>query len=110
MDQLQIIVIVTLFTVLLLFHNLAAQQCGMSSYSIYQMMLKRHTYKTFKARAGSLDCRHACNSDDRCQSFNYVMSKDICEMNNRTKEASPENFVKNSDRYYVMKAPNRGEK
>ncbi|KAL9963792.1 hypothetical protein ACROYT_G027335 [Oculina patagonica] len=35
------------------------------------------------------------------------MFKDICELNNRTKEARPDNFVKDSDRYYMRKAPNR---
>jgi len=35
------------------------------------------------------------------------MFKDICELNNRTKEARPEDFVKNSDRYYITSAPKR---
>ena len=90
--------------------NITAEECGIDSYSIYQMMLKGHTFKTFNARPGSLDCRHACNSDVRCQSYNYVMFKDICELNNRTKEAKPEYFVRDKDRYYMMKAPNRGRK
>jgi len=34
--------------------------------------------------------------------------KEICELNNRTKEASPEDFVRDKDRYYMMKAPKRG--
>ena len=38
------------------------------------------------------------------------MFKDICELNNRTKEAKPEDFVKNSDRYYITRAPKRGKK
>lgn len=94
----------------LIFRNIAAHQCRINSYSVYQMMLKDHAYKTFKARPGSLDCRQACNSDVRCQSFNYVMLEHICELNDRTKEAQPEDFVKNSERYYVTKVPNRGKK
>jgi len=38
------------------------------------------------------------------------MFKDICELNNRTKEARPEDFVKNSDRYYITRAPESGKK
>ena len=98
-----------LFMVSLMFHKIATQQCGgFDTYSIYQWMLKGHTYKTFQARPLSLDCREACNADVRCQSYNYLMFKDICELNTRTKEARPEDFVKNSERYYMKKAPNRG--
>ncbi|KAL9963936.1 hypothetical protein ACROYT_G027497 [Oculina patagonica] len=105
----QLLVIVILLVVSEMFCNISSQQCGIDTYSIYQMMLKGHTIKTFKARPLSLDCREACNSDIRCQSYNYVFFKDICELNNRTKEARPEDFVKNSDRYYMTKAPNRVE-
>ena len=106
MDRLQCLVFITVVSVL--FRDISSQQCGVETYSIYRMMLKGHTYKTFKARPLSVDCREACNSDVRCQSYNYVMFKDICELNNRTKEARPEDFVKDKDRYYIMKAPKRG--
>ena len=97
-----------LLLVSLMFRNIFSQQCGIDTYSIYQMMLKGHTFKTFQARPLSADCREACNSDVRCQSYNYVFFKDICELNNRTKEARPEYFVKDRDRYYMTKALNRG--
>ena len=100
--------ITLLFMASLMIRKIATQECGIDSYSIHQMMLKGHTFKTFNARPASLDCRQACNSDVRCQSYNYVMFKDICELNNRTKEARPEDFVKDKDRYYMKKAPNRG--
>ncbi|KAL9963774.1 hypothetical protein ACROYT_G027314 [Oculina patagonica] len=99
--------IAILLLVSLMFRNISSQQCGIDTYSIYQMMLKGHTFKTFKARRLSMDCREACTSDIRCQSYNYVFFQDICELNNRTKEARPEDFVKDSDRYYMKKAPNR---
>ncbi|CAH3179951.1 unnamed protein product, partial [Porites evermanni] len=35
-----------------------------------------------------------------CQSFNWVISLLTCEFNNRTKEASPEDFIPNPDRSY----------
>ncbi|KAL9964028.1 hypothetical protein ACROYT_G027602 [Oculina patagonica] len=103
----KMLVFVEVFMVSLMFRDTATQQCGSDTYSMFQMMLKGHTFRTFQARPMSLDCREACTSDVRCQSYNYVFFKDICELNNRTKEARPEDFVKNSDRYYMKKAPNR---
>ncbi len=108
MARKRIFVIAVLLKVSLMFCNIFSQQCGIDTYSIYQMMLKGHTFQTFKARPLSTDCRDACNSVVRCQSYNYVIFKDICELNNRTKEARTEDFVKDNDRYYMSKAPNRG--
>ena len=109
MAQRQTVVVAILFMVSMITgRNYAVQQCGVDTYSIYQMMLKGHTFKTFKAQKDSFDCRQACLADVRCQSYNVVMFKDICELNNRTKEARPEDFVKDQDRYYMKRAPNRG--
>ena len=102
--------ITLLLMVSVLLNSIFSQQCRIATYSVYQMMLKGHTFKTLKARPHSLDCREACLSDVRCQSYNYIMFKDICELNNRTKEARPEDFLKDSDRYYVTGAPKRGKK
>lgn len=87
-----------------------AQQCGIKSdsYSIYQKMLKGHTYKTFKTWTRSFDCRDACSSDVRCQSYNFVFLRDTCELNNRTKQARPNDFVTDVERYY-MERISRGE-
>ena len=107
MDRIQCLVFITVLSVL--FRNISSQQCGVETYSIYRMMLKGHTYKTFKARPLSVDCMGACSYDVRCQSYNHVIPSDICELNNRTKEARPEDFVKDIDRYYVTKSSNRGK-
>ncbi|PFX14773.1 Lactadherin [Stylophora pistillata] len=72
------------------------------------MILKGHTYKTFKFTPGALECREACLADVRCQSYNVVMFIAICELNNRTKEARPEDFVKDKDRYYMAIGPKGG--
>ena len=104
----QIPVIAFLFMASLMIQKIATHECGIASYSIYQMMLKGHTFNTFHANRGLLDCSQTCNSDVRCQSYNYVIFKNICELNNRTKEARPEDFVRDKDRYYMMKAPKRG--
>lgn len=71
-----------------------------NSYSILGMMLKRHIIKSLKTST-SLECLQACNNDVRCQSFNYVMQQDICELNNETREARPEYFAPSPDRYYI---------
>lgn len=86
-----------------MFRDIVGQQCGAGGdlHSIYQMMLKDHTYKTFKFPPGTLECREACLADDRCQSYNVVMFIAICELNNLTKEARPEDFVKDEERYYM---------
>ena len=99
-----------LFFISQMFLNIATQQCGTGGdlYSIYQMMLKGHTYKTFKFTPATLECREACLADDRCKSYNVVMLIAICELNNRTKEAKPEDFVTDEDRYYMAKYPKRG--
>ena len=104
------------FTVLFFISQLSigngSQQCGAGGdlYSIYQMMLQGHTYKSFKTATGTLECREACLADVKCQSYNVVMFIAICELNNRTKEARPEDFVKNKDRYYMAKGPKRGDR
>ena len=109
MARQMIFFITILLMVFVVFNNMSSQQCGIDTYSVYQMMLRGHTFKTLKARPYSLDCIFTCLSDVRCQSYNYVMFKDICELNNRTKEARPEDFVKDSDRYYVTRASKRGK-
>ena len=97
----------TLFFISFVFREIASQQChGINS--IYQMMLKGHTYKTFKTTPGTPECRDICLADERCQSFNVVMFIAICELNNRTKEARPEDFVIDEYRYYMAKGPKRG--
>ncbi|XP_022807338.1 uncharacterized protein LOC111344376 [Stylophora pistillata] len=94
-----------LFFISQMFRDIPSQHCGAGGnlYSIYQMILKGHTYKTFKFTPGALECREACLADVRCQSYNVVMFIAICELNNRTKEARPEDFIKDKDRYYMKK-------
>ena len=75
--------------------------------SINGWMLQRHIYRTMMADIG-LECLYECHKDDRCQSFNYVFSLRMCEFSNRTKEARPENFVPDQDRYYFQRDKRRG--
>ena len=84
-----------------------AEQCG-TEYSVFGMMLMRHNFKTMKT-SGAMECLHACRDDVRCQSLNYVMGEDSCELNDRTNKARPEHFVPDSFRYYFTRDKNRGE-
>ena len=101
---------VLLVAPLFLFYQIAvstAKQCG-KEYSNFGMMLKRHDFKKIKTST-SLECLQACRDDIRCQSLNYVISQDMCELNDRTKDARPEDFVPDSHRYYFTRDKNRGE-
>lgn len=103
--------ITTLIVLCQMVYGVLAQQCG-SETSIYGMMLKEHVFKKMgisNSAAPALDCLEACNNDIRCQSFNYFISQEMCELNNRTKEARPDDFVANSDRYYYRRYSNRGK-
>ena len=86
---------------------ITAQRCGMES-SLYGKMLRDHTYKTVDT-GNPLDCIHQCIGDDKCQSVNYVLSTGQCELNDRTKEARPVDFVPNHDRLYMTRWVKRGE-
>lgn len=77
--------------------------------SILGMMLQQHIFKKITKAAFGDVCLRECYHDIRCQSFNYVFTEDICELSNRTKEARPEDFVSNSERYYFKKDMKRGE-
>ena len=83
-----------------------AQQCP-SERSISGWMLQRHVYKTMLTDIG-LHCLLSFGADDRCQSFNFVVSSHVCEFNYRTKEAKPEDFIPDPDRYHFRKRVNRG--
>ena len=104
----QMCVVATLFLLFLMLGESTSQQCGTDYYSVYQAMLKNHTFKRLRVRPKSIDCRLECIADVRCQSYNYVIHEHICELNNRTREARPEDFVRDEDRYYMNKGQKRG--
>ena len=93
-----------IIAVLMLYQLLAEadfEQCG-SQYSTFGMMLRGHTFKRLNASI-SFECNLACKSDFRCHSFNFVIKKNVCELNNRTKEARPEDFIPDWHRYYFRR-------
>ncbi|CAH3162725.1 unnamed protein product [Pocillopora meandrina] len=89
-------------------YEIFAQECKKDEHAIFGMMLRRHTFKKLKSSI-AVECNRACNDDFRCHSFNYLITEKLCELNNRTKEARPENFVPNSERYYVRSNKKRGD-
>ena len=81
--------------------------CG-EFHPLYEMALKGHVFQTLKVLS-SLYCLEACKHEARCQSFNHVIGKDICELNNCTKEARPEDFISDITKLYLKKPKNRGK-
>ncbi len=53
--------------------------------------LKGFAFKKFSVRALH-ECDISCEREITCQSYNYAAGEKLCELNNRTKEARPENF------------------
>ena len=49
-----------------------------------------------------------CEEEVKCQSYNFVIGDKVCELNNRTKEARPEDFKPDQTRFYMKRATNRG--
>ena len=53
-------------------------------------------------------CDVKCERAITCQSYNYVRKENLCELNNRTKEARPENFLSDPARFYIRRLNGRG--
>ena len=85
----------------------AAIQCQTAEYSIGGMFLRGHTFKssTVGCPAG---CYLMCEKEITCQSYNFVIDHKVCELNNRTKEARPEDFMPDPTRFYMKRSKNRG--
>ena len=75
--------------------------------SVYGTMLRGHVFQEHNA-ANILACSLFCSSNIRCQSINYVISRHLCELNNRTKEVRPEDYLQDADRVYLTRPSERG--
>ncbi|XP_078344738.1 uncharacterized protein LOC144630275 [Oculina patagonica] len=84
----------------------AALQCDQGENSIGQMYLRGHTFKTYKV-GWPHECFLWCDEEVTCQSFNFHIGQKVCELNNRTKEARPEDFLPDRTKYYMKRANNR---
>ena len=70
-------------------------------------VLKGHIFKSKRVQDPH-ECLMFCYSEFTCQSYNYVIIGKLCELNNRTKEARPGDFVQDETRFYVRRWRNRG--
>ena len=64
-------------------YEVFAQQCKEDEHAISGMMLRGHTFRTMRSSI-AFECHQACYNDFRCHSFNYVISEEVCELNNRS--------------------------
>ena len=83
-------------------------QCRVE-FNIQGMALQGFVFKKFSPIArGPHECDVRCEREVTCQSYNYVLTTKTCELNNRTKEARPENFFPDPARFYIRRLNNRG--
>ena len=85
----------------------AGKQCR-EERSINGMALQGFVFKKFLVRAFH-ECDIGCERELTCQSYNFVVGEKLCELNNRTKEAKPENFLKDPARSYIRRLVQRGK-
>ena len=84
----------------------ANKQCR-EERSINGMALQGFVSKKFSVRAFH-ECDIRCERELTCQSYNYVVVENSCELNNRTKEARPGHFHSDPARVYLRRLNNRG--
>ncbi len=101
-----LIVAISLYLMPRMLQVKAAGQCGSQS-SNYGGALKLHTFDKFKISSPDV-CITGCQNEARCQSINYVMVESICELNNRSKETRPDDYVTDPHRIYMTVPFNRG--
>ena len=86
----------------------ANDQCR-TEVSIQGKALKRSVLKRWSLAAPHL-CDVKCGQEITCQSYNYNRKYKICELNNRTKEARPENFLLAPAWFYIRRLKGRDKK
>nr|XP_058964907.1 uncharacterized protein LOC131791577 [Pocillopora verrucosa] len=84
----------------------ANSQCRVTESSIGGMYLKGHVFKMYRDQLPE-ECYFRCEEEVTCQSYNVVIGQNICELNNRTKEARPEDFMPDQRRFYMKRSRNR---
>ncbi|KAL9959225.1 hypothetical protein ACROYT_G036322 [Oculina patagonica] len=79
----------------------AGGQCR-SHLSVNGETLKGHTFASSLVDS-AIECSIKCENEPRCQSYNYVISQKLCELNNRTKDAKPLDLVPDPNRLYMTR-------
>ena len=79
---------------------ITANQCKPVEVSSAGKALKNHTFRS-TAVASVFECQVVCEQDLKCQSYNFFIPEKICELNDRTKEARPQDYVIDETRFYM---------
>ena len=90
-----------LLTFIMLTRETTSSQC-LTEHNIPGMALKGHTFKKSVVKAPYV-CDFKCEQHVRCQSYNYVIQDNVCELNSQTKEEKPEYFVRDPERFYIKR-------
>ena len=85
----------------------AEDQCR-TEVNIRGMALKGFVFKRISAVTAPYKCDVKCEQEISCQSYNYNRAEKICELNNRTKKARPENFRADPAWFYIRRLNGRG--
>ena len=84
----------------------AGDQCRIEI-NIHGMALKGFIFKRMTVEAPHI-CDILCEREIICQSYNFNRKEQICELNNRTKDARPENFRSDPAWFYIRRLNGRG--
>ena len=84
----------------------AGDQCRIEI-NIRGMALKGFVFKRMTVAALHI-CDILCEREIICQSYNFNRKEQICELNNRTKDARPENFLSDPEWFYIRRFKGRG--
>ena len=76
--------------------------------NIRGMALKGFAFKRMAVAAPHI-CDILCEREIICQSYNFNRKEQICELNNRTKDARPENFRSDPAWFYIRRLNGRGK-
>ena len=78
----------------------AGQQCLGVESSVRGKALKSHTFKSLTV-GHPVECHAVCEKHPMCQSYNFFTPRKLCELNNRTRETSLQDFVSDEMRFYT---------
>ena len=100
MLSVKIFAVVTAILLSLKVCNVKTQQCRGQD-SIPGKMLRGFSFQKIK-ETKPFECYEACIHHIRCQSFNFVMSQNLCELNNCSKLLRWDDLEPDPNRYYFQ--------
>ncbi len=70
--------------------------------TVYGKYLRGHVFKTTTQAADPQHCLADCwEENDRCQSFNYLVKSDTCELNEASNVTAPGDLIDRPDIVYL---------